>query len=43
MVEWSPFPLLPAYGKMVGKMSKPKDLGIFDTKIEDGRLWVNLP
>ena len=42
-MEWSPFPLVPAYGKLVGKMSKQKDLGVYATKIEDGRLWVDLP
>ena len=26
LVEWSPFPLFPAYGKLVGKFSKQKDL-----------------
>ena len=28
MIEWSPFPLFPAYGKLVGKLSKQKDLKI---------------
>ena len=26
LVEWSPFPLIPAYGKLIGKFSKQKDL-----------------
>ena len=43
LVEWSPFPLFPPYGKLVGSMVKPKDLGVYATKIEDGRLWVDLP
>ena len=40
--EWSPFPLLPAYGKLVGKMVKQKDLGTYELKIEDGVIFVNV-
>ena len=32
VVEWSPFPLFPAYGKLVGAMSKKKDLRIYEAR-----------
>jgi len=40
VVEWSPFPFLPSYGKLVGKMSKKKDLHIYPTRIEGEYLQV---
>ena len=40
VVEWSPFPLLPAYGKLVGAMSKKKDLRIYDIREQDGMIQV---
>tara|TARA_A100001234_G_C12293838_1_gene246395 strand:- start:5 stop:388 length:384 start_codon:yes stop_codon:yes gene_type:complete len=33
LVEWSPFPLFPAYGKLVGKFSKQKDLKTYPTRV----------
>ena len=33
LVEWSPFPLFPAYGKLVGKFSKQKDLRTYPTRV----------
>ena len=42
LVEWSPFPLFPAYGKLLGKMSKKKDLHIYPTRIEGEYLQVEL-
>tara|TARA_B100001287_G_C22623286_1_gene501209 strand:+ start:279 stop:662 length:384 start_codon:yes stop_codon:yes gene_type:complete len=33
LVEWSPFPLFPAYGKLVGKFSKQKDLPTYPTRV----------
>ena len=32
LIEWSPFPLFPPYGKLVGKLSKRKDLKIYETR-----------
>ena len=43
LVEWAPFPLVPKYGELVGKLSRKKDLKVYATKVEDGRLWVDLP
>ena len=40
LVEWSPFPLFPPYGKIVGKMSKQKDLTVYDTRINDSNIEV---
>ena len=40
VVEWSPFPLVPAYGKLVGAMSKKKDLRIYDIREQDGMIQV---
>ena len=40
--EWSPFPLFPPYGKLVGKLVKPKDLGTYELKIEDGNIFVKI-
>ena len=33
---------LPAYGKLVGKMVKQKDLGTYELKIEDGVIFVDV-
>jgi len=33
LVEWSPFPLFPAYGKLVGKFSKQKDLRTYPIRV----------
>ena len=40
LVEWSPFPFYPPYGKFLGKMSKKKDLHIYPTRIEGDHLQV---
>tara|TARA_Y100000766_G_C18534306_1_gene425173 strand:- start:217 stop:594 length:378 start_codon:yes stop_codon:yes gene_type:complete len=40
LVEWSPFPLLPAYGKIVGKFSKQKDLKTYQIRVSDEDLQV---
>ena len=40
LVEWSPFPLVPAYGKLVGAMSKKKDLRIYEIREQDGMIQV---
>ncbi|MBT60191.1 MAG: hypothetical protein CMA63_01390 [Euryarchaeota archaeon] len=42
LVEWSPFPLIPAYGKLLGKLSKPKDLKIFETRVEGDYIQIQL-
>jgi len=40
LVEWSPFPLFPPYGKLVGKFSKKKDLKTYQTRINSGMIQV---
>jgi nitrite reductase/ring-hydroxylating ferredoxin subunit len=40
--EWSPFPLFPPYGKLVGKLSKQKNLKIFEVKEEENSIFVLL-
>ena len=40
LVEWSPFPLFPAYGKLVGKFSKQKDLKTYETRVSGENLQV---
>ena len=42
LVEWSPFPLFPPYGKLVGMMSKKKDLKIYKIREQDGLIEVFL-
>ena len=42
LVEWSPFPLFPLYGKLVGKMSRQKDLKIYETRVKDGNIEINI-
>jgi len=42
LVEWSPFPLFPPYGKLVGKFSKKKDLPIYETRVKDGFIQVKI-
>ena len=42
LIEWSPFPIYPPYGKMVGKFSKQKDLKIYETRLKDGNIEVNI-
>ena len=38
--EWSPFPLFPLYGKLVGKMSKQKDLKIYPSREKNTRIEI---
>ena len=40
--EWSPFPLFPPYGKLVGKMSKKKDLPLYETRVEGDYVQVRI-
>jgi len=40
LVEWSPFPLFPPYGKLVGAMSKKKDLGVYEARDHEGMVQV---
>ena len=42
LVEWSPFPLLPLYGKLVGKLSRQKNLRIYPTRVKDGNIEINI-
>ena len=43
LIEWSPFPIFPPYGKLVGKFSKQKDLEIYETRLKDGNIEVDIP
>ena len=40
LVEWSPFPLFPPYGKLLGKMSRKKDLKVYNTRVNDSKIQV---
>jgi len=42
LVEWSPFPLFPPYGKLVGKLSKKKDLKIYKTRVNNGNVEIQI-
>ena len=42
LVEWSPFPLFPPYGRLVGRMSKKKDLAVYETRVEGDYLQVRI-
>jgi len=42
LVEWSPFPLFPAYGKLVGKFSTQKNLKTYDTRVIGEKVQVYL-
>jgi len=42
LVEWSPFPLFPPYGRLLGKLSKQKDLKIYETRINGGYLQIEI-
>ncbi|MGY8670837.1 MAG: Rieske (2Fe-2S) protein [Candidatus Poseidoniales archaeon] len=42
LVEWSPFPLFPPYGKLLGKMSKKKDLKVYETRLKDGNIEIKI-
>ena len=41
--EWSPFPLFPPYGRLVGAMVKQKDLKIYNVREHEGFIQVELP
>lgn len=38
--EWTPWP--PGVGKVLGAISNEKRLHVFPTKIEDGKIWLDL-
>tara|TARA_B100000965_G_scaffold363555_1_gene346429 strand:- start:60 stop:443 length:384 start_codon:yes stop_codon:yes gene_type:complete len=42
LVEWSPFPLIPAYGKLIGKFSKQKDLRTYPIRVLGEMIQVNI-
>ena len=42
LVEWSPFPMFPPYGKLVGKMSRQKNLKAYPTRVKDGNIEINI-
>ena len=42
VVEWSQFPLFPSYWKLVGKLSKQKDLKIYQTRVNNGNIEVKI-
>ena len=42
LVEWAPFPLFPPFGKVVGKLSKQKDLKTYQTRINSGMIQVKI-
>ena len=42
LVDWSPFPLSPPYGKLLGKLSKKKDLPLYDTRVEGDFVQVKI-
>ncbi|MCH1540810.1 MAG: Rieske 2Fe-2S domain-containing protein [Candidatus Poseidonia sp.] len=39
---WSPFPLFPPYGRLVGKMSREKDLKIYPVREHEGMIQIEL-
>jgi len=38
--DWAPWP--PAVGRVLGAISREKPLPVFQTKVEDGSIWVGL-
>ena len=38
--DWSPWP--PAVGRMLGALSREKALSVFTTKVEQGKIWVQV-
>jgi nitrite reductase/ring-hydroxylating ferredoxin subunit len=40
--EWSPFPLLPAYGRLVGSMRKKRPLQVHEVREIEGWIEVRL-
>jgi hypothetical protein len=41
-VDWSPFPLFPLYGRILAKISKKKDLPLYETRVEDDYVQVRI-
>ena len=42
VTEWSPFPLFPPYGKLLGKLSKQKNLKIYETRVEGDYVQIEI-
>tara|TARA_B100001175_G_scaffold206615_1_gene175373 strand:- start:91 stop:447 length:357 start_codon:yes stop_codon:yes gene_type:complete len=42
LLEWAPFPLFPPFGKLVGSLVSRKDLGVFETRVEEGFVQVSI-
>jgi nitrite reductase/ring-hydroxylating ferredoxin subunit len=40
VTNWTPFP--PVVGNLLGKISPPKAIAVFPTRIEDGSVWVEV-
>ena len=40
LVEWAPFPLFPPFGKVVGKLSKQKDLQVYPTRVLESKIQI---
>ncbi len=40
VIDWTPFP--PVVGNLLGKISSPKAIAVFPTRIEDGNVWVEV-
>ena len=38
--DWSPWP--PVVGKLLGKLSRKKTLKVFNTKVENEQVWVEI-
>ena len=42
LVEWAPFPLFPPFGKVVGKLSKQKDLQVYPTRVLESKIQIQI-
>ena len=42
LVEWAPFPLFPPFGKVVGKLSKQKDLEVYPTRVLESKVQIQI-
>ena len=40
LIDWAPFPMFPPYGKLVGKLSKRKNLKIYKTRKQGDYLQI---
>jgi nitrite reductase/ring-hydroxylating ferredoxin subunit len=40
VTNWTPFP--PVVGTVLGKISPPKAIAVFPTRIEDGSIWIEV-